>query len=48
MNFGSMVVVYRRQWSCGIDAVANNGMTIPKRFDGNSCKSKKMNKAKDH
>ena len=27
MKFGSVVVVYGRQWSCSLDAATNDGMT---------------------
>ena len=45
MKLGSVTVVWGRQWSCSVDATSNDGLTIPKSFDGNSGKPKKMNAA---
>ena len=48
MKFGSVTVVWVRQWSYSVDATSNNGMTIPESFDDSSGKPKKMNAAMKH
>ena len=42
MKFGSVMVVWGRQWSCSVDATSNGGLTIPESFGGSSRKPKKM------
>ena len=46
MKFGSVIVVWGRQWSCSVDATSNDDLTIPESFDSSSRKTKKMNAAK--